>query len=99
MLSSALEELVVDSEEDKQILGNGEGVKKKIVELASDISASGNEFKLGQKAEQEQDITEAVLVFEQTQIDEKTSLDDKNQEITLMEVALLASMKREVRFD
>ena len=39
MLSNALTELVVDSEENKQILGNGKGVEKKLVEIASDVGA------------------------------------------------------------
>ena len=75
MLSSALAEWFVDIEEDKQILVNDEEVKKKVVEIASDIGASAKEFELGKKAEQEQDVTEAVLILKQIQIEEKTSLD------------------------
>ena len=81
VLSSAFAELVVDSEKDKQISGNGEGVEKKVVEINSNIGASGKEVKLGEKAEHEQDITEAVLVLEQIQIDEKTFLDQKKEKL------------------
>ena len=38
-----LEELVVGSEEDKQITGNNEVVKKKVVEIASDKGAKCKE--------------------------------------------------------
>ena len=48
-----------------------------MVEIALDIGASGNEFELGEKAEQEQDVTEAVLVLEQIQIEETSSSDQK----------------------
>ena len=36
-------------------------VKKEVVEIASDIDASGKEVEMGEKAEQEKDVTEAVL--------------------------------------
>ena len=51
---------------------------KKIV---SDINALGKEVELGRKAEQEQVITEAVLVLEWILIEEKTSLDQKKVEL------------------
>ena len=76
MLTSALAELVVDSEDDKQISGVDEGGKK-VVDIASDIGASGKEVNVGEEAEQKQDVTEAVLILEQIQIEEKTSLDQK----------------------
>ena len=48
-----------------QISGNGERVKKKTIEIASDIGASGKEVELGEKAEHEQDVSDALLVLEQ----------------------------------
>ena len=47
-----------------QISGNGERVKQKAVEIASDVDASGNKVELGEKAEHEQDVTVALLVLE-----------------------------------
>ena len=79
-LSQALAELV-DSKENKQISGSSEGVEKKMVEIAWGINSSGKEAELGEKAEQEQDVTEDVIVLEQIQIEEKTSLYQKKVEL------------------
>ena len=59
-----------------QVSGYVEGVKKKVVEVASDISDSSKKVLLGMKAEHAQDVTEALLVLEHIQIVEKTSLED-----------------------
>ena len=50
---------------------NCEGVKKKLIETASDLGASGKEVELGDKKEPEKDLTEALLVLEKIQIMEK----------------------------
>ena len=63
MLSNALTELVVDSEMDRQFSGNEYGVKKKVVEIASDIGASGKKVELGKKTEHEEDAVEDMLIF------------------------------------
>ena len=60
--------------------GNGERVKKKVIETASDVSASGKEVEPGEKEENEKDVTEALLVFEKIQIEEKTSLEDMTEQ-------------------
>ena len=62
-LSSELAELVVDSEEDKQISGNDEEVEKKVVEIDSAKDAGGKKVKLGKKAEHEQGLTDAACSF------------------------------------
>ena len=49
--------------------------------IASDINASGKGVELGKEAEQEQDITEAVLVLEQIPIEKETFLDQKRVEL------------------
>ena len=49
--------------------------------MASGIVASCKKVELGKEAEQEQDVTEAVFVLEQIQIDEKTPLDQKKAEL------------------
>ena len=54
-----------------QITGYGEGVIKKMVEVASDVAASGKEVKFCEKAEYKQGEIEAILVIEQIQIEEK----------------------------
>ena len=56
--------------------GNGEGVKRKVVKTASDIGASRKEVELGEKEEPEDGVTEALLVLEKNQIEEKTFLGD-----------------------
>ena len=90
MLSRALAELVVDSEEVKQISGNDEWFKLKVIEIASDIGDSSKEVELGEKTEHEQNVTEAMLVLEQIQIEEKTSLDKKK-------VGLIVEITGEIR--
>ena len=57
-----------------QISGNGKRLEKNAVEIASDIGVSGKEVELGEKAEHEQDVTDALLVFAQIHIEEKTCL-------------------------
>ena len=52
-----------------------------MAEIASDIGASGEEVEPRDKAEQEQDVTEAVFILEQSQIKEKTYLDQKKEEL------------------
>ena len=56
--------------------GNGEKVEQKVIETASDLGASCKEIELGEKEEPEKDVTDALLVLEQIQIEEKTSLED-----------------------
>ena len=56
--------------------GNGEGVDKKVVKIASDIGASGKEVEPDKKEEPEEGVTEALLVLNKNQIEEKTSLGD-----------------------
>ena len=56
--------------------GNGEKVEQKVIETASDLGASWKEIELGEKEEPEKDVTDALLVLEQIQIEEKTSLED-----------------------
>ena len=56
--------------------GSGEWVKKKMVEIASDIGTSGKEVELGENEEPEEGLTEAMLFLKKTQIEEKTSLED-----------------------
>ena len=70
------EQDVTEIQEEIQISGSGERVEKKGVRTAFDIDASGEEVKLGEKVEHEQDVTEALLVLEQIQMEEKTSLED-----------------------
>ena len=59
-------------QEEMQMSGNGEGVKKKVVKTASDEGASGKEVELGEKEEPGEGVTEALLVLENIQIEEKT---------------------------
>ena len=63
-------------QEEMQMSGSSEEVEKKVVEMASDIGASGKEVELGEKEEPEEGVTEALLVLEKIQIEEKTSLED-----------------------
>ena len=52
-----------------------------MVEIASNIGVSGKEVELGEKTEHEQDVTEAFLVLELVQKEEKTSLDQNSVEL------------------
>ena len=63
-------------QEEMQMSGNGEGVEEKVIETASDLGASGKEVELGENEGPEKDVTEALPVLEQIQIEEKTSLED-----------------------
>ena len=51
-----------------------------MIEIARDIGASGKKVELGEMAKQKQDVIKAVVVLEQIQIEEKTSLDQKKVE-------------------
>ena len=51
VLSNALAKLVVKLRRTHKISGNGEWVKKKVVEIASDMGASCKEVELGENAE------------------------------------------------
>ena len=64
------------TQEEMQMSGNGEEDKKKVTETAPDLGDSDKEVELGEKEEHEQDVTEALLVLETIQIEEKTSLED-----------------------
>ena len=55
---------------------HGEGVKKKVIETASDLDASDKKVELHKEEEPEKYITETLLVLEKIQTEEKTSLDD-----------------------
>ena len=92
-----------------QMSSNGEGVQKKKVKTASDLCSSGKEVELGKKEEPEKDVTEALLVLEKIQIEEKTSLGDVKrteseqdideeqdvQNVLLLKVLNLAKMQRQ----
>ena len=47
-----------------------------MVETTSDLGTSGKEVQLGEKEDLEKDVTETLLILEQIQIKEKTSLED-----------------------
>ena len=49
-----------------QMSGNGEGVKKKVIEIASDLGASGKEVELGEEEETKKDVSEALLVIKKS---------------------------------
>ena len=94
--------LTVDKRREMKISGGIEEVE--LEKIASEIDASGKGFELGKEAEQEKDVTEAVLVLEQIQIEKKISLDqlkvelvvEKTGEIKLSDDAKGRESKKEV---
>ena len=62
-----------------EISGNTKEVELK--KVASEIDASGKGVELVKEEKQEQDVTEAVLVLEQIQMEKKLSLDQSKTEL------------------
>ena len=88
MLSSALSELVIVCKVETFQLRMGlkrkmkmklrhrrRRVEKKVIETASDLGVSGKEVEPGEKEQPEKDATEALLVLEKIQIEEKISFE------------------------